>query len=62
MKIDTDSKKAPAIYVYNKDKNYTDCIVTIKTAKNSKNYIEGGKLKKVSLIPSDKLSEFIIIS
>jgi len=59
VNIDTDSKKAPAIYVYNKDKNYTDCKVTIKTKKNSKNYIEGGKLKKVSLIPSDDLDKYI---
>ena len=56
--IDTDSKKAPAIYVYNKDKNYTDCIVTIKTVSGTKNYLEGGKLKKVSLIGSDELDKF----
>ncbi len=56
--IDTDSKKAPAIYVYNMDKNYTDCIVTIKTLLGTKNYIEGGKLKKVSLIGSDELSKY----
>ena len=58
VNIDTDSKKAPAIYVYNKDKNYTDCKVTIKTASESKNYIEGGKLKKVSLIGSDELDNY----
>ena len=56
--IDTDSKKAPAIYVYNKDKNYTDCIVTIKTIKGTENYIEGGKLKKVSLIGLDELDKY----
>ena len=56
--LDTDSKKAPAIYVYNKDKNYTDCKVTIKTKENTKNYIEGGKLKKVSLISSDELDKY----
>ncbi len=56
--IDTDSKKAPAVYVYNKDKNYTDCVVTIKTVSGSKNYIEGGKLKKTSLVGSDELSEY----
>ena len=56
--IDTDSKKAPAIYVYNKDKNYTDCKVTIKTLSGTKNYIEGGKLKKVSLIGSDELDKY----
>ena len=58
VSIDSDSKKAPAIYVYNKDKNYTDCKVTIKTVKGSKNYIEGGKLKKVSLIGSDELDKY----
>lgn len=58
VKIDTDSKKAPAIYVYNKDKNYTDCKVTIKTVAGTENYIEGGKLKKVSLIGSDELSKY----
>ncbi|MBR4231238.1 MAG: carbohydrate-binding domain-containing protein [Bacilli bacterium] len=57
--VDTDSKKAPAIFVYNKDKNYTDCIVAIKTVKGTNNYIEGGKLKKVSLIGSDELDKYI---
>ena len=57
--IDTDSKKAPGIYVYNKDKNYTDCKVTIKTISGTKNYIEGGKLKKVSLVGSDELDKYI---
>lgn len=47
VSIDTDTKKAPAIYVYNKDINYTDCKVTIYSVSNSKNYIEGGKLKKL---------------
>ncbi len=56
--IDTNSKKAPAIYVYNKDKNYTDCKVTIKTVSLTKNYIEGGKLKKVSLVGSDDLDKY----
>lgn len=58
VNINTDSKKAPAIYVYNKDKNYTDCKVTIKTVSGTKNYIEGGKLKKVSLIGSDELDKY----
>lgn len=56
--IDTDSKKAPVLYVYNKDINYTDCKVTVKTVKGSKNYLEGGKFKKVSLVPSDKLDDY----
>lgn len=56
--IDTDTKKAPAIYVYNKDINYTDCIVTIKTKAGTKNFIEGGKFKKVSLMPSDELTSY----
>ena len=58
VSLDTDSKKAPAIFVYNKDKNYTDCKVTIKTIAGTKNYIEGGKLKKVSLVGSDELSNY----
>lgn len=58
VNLDTDSKKAPAIYVYNKDKNYTDCVVTIKTVAGTKNYLEGGKLKKVSLIGSDELDKY----
>ena len=58
VNLDTDSKKAPAIYVYNKDKNYTDHKVYIQTKKNSKNYLEGGKLKKVSLVGSDELDKY----
>ena len=58
VNIDTDNKKAPAIYVYNKDINYTDCKVTIKTVSGTKNYITGGKLKKVSLVGSDELSNY----
>ena len=58
VNLDTDSKKAPVIYVYNKDKNYTDCKVTIKTVKGTKNYLEGGKLKKVSLLGSDELDKY----
>ncbi len=58
VNLDTDSKKAPAVYVYNKDKNYTDCVVTIKTIKGTNNYLEGGKLKKVSLIGTDELSNY----
>ncbi len=56
--IDTDSKKAPVIYVYNKDKNYTAAKVTIKTVSGTKNYLEGGKLKKVSLLGSDELEKY----
>lgn len=58
VNIDTDSKKAPAIYVYNKDTKYTDCKVTIKTKKVTKNYIEGGKLKKVSLLEKNNLDTY----
>jgi len=58
VKIDTDSKKVPAIYIYNKDITYTDHTVTIVANDNTKNYIEGGKLKKISLIPSDNLDEY----
>lgn len=56
--LDTDSKKAPAIYVYNKDKTYTDCKVTISTVSGTKNYLEGGKLKKVSLIGMDEYDTY----
>lgn len=58
VSIDTDSKKAPAVYVYNKDITYTDCKVTIKTVKETKNYIEGGKLKKVSMVGTDELTNY----
>ena len=56
--IDSDSKKIPAIYVYNKDITYTDCKVTIKTKEESTNNIIGGKIKKVSLISIDELSNY----
>ena len=58
VKLDTDSKKAPAIYVYNKDITYNGSKVTIKTVKGTDNYIEGGKLKKISLIGSEELENF----
>ena len=58
VNIDTDSKKTPAIYVYNRNINYTEHKVTIKTVSGTNNYIEGGKFKKVSLIGSDKLDEY----
>lgn len=58
VKIDTDSNKIPAIYVYNKDITYTESKVTIKTNEGTKNYIEGGNLKKISLIPSDDLNSY----
>ena len=58
LKIDTDSKKVPAVYVYNKDITYTKSKVTISANENTNNYLEGGKLKKVSLIPSDELTSY----
>ena len=58
VNINTNSKKVPAIYVYNKDVNYTKHSVTITTLENTKNYIVGGKFKKVSLIGSDMLDSF----
>lgn len=58
VNIDTDSKKAPAIYVYNKDITYADHKVTIVPKEGTNNYIEGGKLKKVSLIGSDELDSY----
>ena len=58
VKVDTDSKKVPAIYVYNKNITNTTSKVTIIAKENTKNYIEGGKLKKVSLIGSDELDNY----
>ena len=58
VNIDTDSKKIPAIYVYNKDISYTDHEVTISAKEGTRNYIEGGKFKKVSLIGSDELANY----
>ena len=58
VKIDTDSKKIPVMYVYNKDITYTKAVVTINALKGTKNYLEGGKLKKVSLMDSDNLSNY----
>ena len=55
LNLDTNSKKVPAIYVYNKDVNYADHKVTIKTKEGSKNYIEGGKFKKVSLVAKEDI-------
>ena len=58
VNIDTDSKKVPAIYVYNKDITYTGHKVTITTLEGTVNAITGGKLKKVSLIPIDDLASY----
>ena len=58
VKIDTDSKKVPAIYAYNRDITYDKHKVIIKTVDQTINYIDGGKLKKVSLIPSDDLTSY----
>ena len=57
-KIDTDSKKVPAVYAYNKDMTYTGAKVIIETLEGTKNYLEGGKLQKVSLLASDELNNF----
>lgn len=58
VKVDTDSKKIPAMYIYNKDITYNSHKVTIKTVAGTKNYFEGGKLKKVSLLGSDELDNY----
>lgn len=39
-------ENAPAIFVYNKQTNSTNCNITIKTANNSNNTISGGKIKQ----------------
>jgi len=57
-KVDTDSKKVPALYVYNKNMLYTDCKVTVSAEDGTKNYLEGGKFKKVSLVPIEELSNY----
>ena len=58
VSIDSDSKKIPAIYVYNKDMNYSTHKVTIETFEGTTNNIEGGKFKKISLIPKEELSNY----
>ena len=58
VNIDSDSKKIPAVYVYNKDIGYSEHKVTISALEDTKNYIEGGKFKKVSLVGSDELSNY----
>ena len=59
VKLNTNSKKYPAIYVYNKDITYNDHKVVINSLENTTNYVEGGKLKKVSLSPSDDLDIYL---
>lgn len=58
VNIDSDSKKIPAIYVYNKNISYTDHKVTISALDGTNNYITGGKFKKVSLVGSDELTNY----
>ena len=55
VKLDTSSKNIPAIYVYNKDRTYDQTKVRIKPLEKTKNYLSGGELKKVSLLPKDEL-------
>lgn len=56
-RIDTKKKYWPAIYVYNNNINYKDINVSINTLSNTKNYITGGRLKKVSLMSSKECEE-----
>lgn len=58
VSIDTNSKNVPAMYVYNKDRTYDKTKVTIKTLENTKNYLNGGKLKKISLIPKEEMDVY----
>ena len=60
VNINTDTKKAPALYIYNKDINYDRHKVTIIPKEGTKNYIEGGKLKKVSLMRKDDLEGYFL--
>lgn len=55
LNLNTDSKKAPAIFIYNKDINYTLHKVTIMTKDGTENYVEGGKFKKVSLVSKEDI-------
>ncbi len=55
--IDTKKKYFPAIYIYNNDINYKDVDVSINTISGTKNYIIGGRLKKVSLMDSRECDE-----
>ena len=59
VNIDTDSKYVPAIWIYNRNVTYSDAKVTIKTLNNTNNYIKGGNLKRVSLMPSNELDKYI---
>lgn len=56
------NKKTPAIMVYNKSVAYDDCKVTIKTVSGTENYIEGGKLKKVSTMLLANVKSYTKIS
>ena len=58
VNLDTDSKKIPAIYVYNKDITYSDCNVVIEAQENTINTIKGGKFKKVSLVSKEELDTY----
>ena len=60
VNIDTDSKKVPAVYIYNKDIDYTKHKVTIIPKEGTENYIEGGKLKKVSLMHKNDLEGYFL--
>lgn len=58
VELDTKTKKVPAIYAYNKDRTYDKSKVVIRTLENTKNYILGGKLKKISLVPKEALESY----
>ncbi len=58
----TSAKATPAIMVYNRDVNYSDCKVTLQTAEGSENHITGGKLKKVSTMTEDQADTYTKIS
>lgn len=44
--VDITCKNAPAIFVYNTETSSSTCNIIIKTAKESKNVISGGKIKQ----------------
>lgn len=60
--LDTNSSSIPAIYVYNRDNTYDKTKVTIDVLDDTKNYINGGSLNKVSLIAKEDLEKTAYMS
>mgnify|MGYP002853895812 CR=1 FL=1 len=58
----TSKNTIPALFVYNKDITYDLCNVTIYSKEGSINTLTGGRLKKVSLMDKDNLSDYASVS